>query len=261
MIEEWDLSSTNLYRLSRRTYEVAVLPIGSTEAHNRHLPEGQDSLHVTHVARTACKTAWPECESVICLPTIPYGVDCNLMAFPMSIHVSQATLDAMVRDVIVSVRHYGIRKIVIVNGHGGNDFKPLVRQIQSDLDVFVFLCNWWTVGQDEYERVFTLPDEHAGEMETSVALALYPDLVEPDVAGDGRTPPFRFEALLKGWVQTSRDFGRLNDHCATADSTHATAEKGRAYLDLSCRRIAAFLSELARSPIDEAFPYTQAPGR
>lgn len=255
MINEWDLSSTNLHRLSKRKYEVAVLPIGSTEAHNRHLPEGQDTYHVTHVAQTACRLAWPECESVICLPTIPFGVDCNLLAFPMSIHVSQDHLDAMVRDVIVSVRHHGIRKIVIVNGHGGNDFKPLVRQIQADLDVFVFVANWWLIGQDRYNEIFTLPEEHAGEMEASIALALYPELVEPNVAGDGKTPAFRFEALRKGWLQTSRDFSKLNDHCATADSSHATAEKGRKYLDLCCDRIASFLSELARSPIDEAFPY------
>lgn len=255
MIEEWDLSSTNLYRLSKRKYEVAVLPIGSTEAHNRHLPEGQDWFHVTHVARTACRLAWPDCESVICLPSLPYGVDCNLLAFPMSIHVSQATLDAMVRDIIISLRRHGIRKIVLVNGHGGNDFKPLIRQIQSDLDVFVFLANWWLVGQDRYKEIFTLLDEHAGEMETSVAMALYPDLIEPGVAGDGKAPPFRFEALRAGWLQTSRDFAKLNDHCATADSSHATADKGRQYLDLCCSRIASFLVELARSPIDERFPY------
>lgn len=259
MIQEWDLTATNLHRLSGRTYQVAVLPVGAVEAHNRHLPEGQDLFHATHVARTACALAWPDCESVICLPPLPYGVDCNLLAFPLTIHVSQATLDAMVRDIILSLRHHGIRKIVLVNGHGGNDFKPLVRQIQSDLDVYVFVCNWWTVGQDRYNDIFAVPEEHAGEMETSVALALYPELVEPGVAGDGRTPPYRFEAARKGWVQSSRDFSKLNDHCATADSSSATAEKGRTYLDLCCRRIATFLAELARSPIDEHFPYE--PGR
>ncbi|HOA72451.1 MAG TPA: creatininase family protein [Phycisphaerae bacterium] len=255
MINEWDLASTNLHRLSQRKYEVAVLPIGATEAHNRHLPEGQDFLLATYVARTACQMAWSKCESVICLPVIPYGADCNLMAFPLTIHVSQATLDTLVRDIITSLRHHGIRKIVIINGHGGNDFKPLIRQIQSDLDVFVFQCNWWLVGMDRYREIFTLPDEHAGEMEASVTMALFPELVEPNVAGDGRTPAWRFEALRRGWAQSSRDFSKLNDHCATADSSHATAEKGRAYLALCCERIATFLHELATTPIDEHFPY------
>jgi creatinine amidohydrolase len=254
MINEWDLTETNLHRLSQRRYEVAVLPIAATEAHNRHLPEGQDLRHTTYVARRCCELAWNEAPSVICLPTIPYGVDCNLLAFPLTIHVSQATLDTLVRDIIVSLHKHGIRKIVIINGHGGNDFAALIRQIQSDLPVHVFLCNWWTVGHDRYAEIFEAPDDHAGEFETSVALALYPELVEPDVASDGQARPFRFEALEKGWVRTSRDFSRLNDCCGVGDPSRASAEKGRRYLDLVCGRISGFLVELARTPIDEHFP-------
>jgi creatinine amidohydrolase len=96
---------------------------------------------------------------------------------------------------------------------------------------------------------------HAGEFETSIAFALYPELVEPNVAGNGKTRPFRFEALEKGWVRTSRDFARLNDHCAAGDPTRASAEKGKKYLDLVCDRISDFLVELAQTPIDEYFPH------
>ena len=258
MIEEWDLTRTNLHRISRRSYEVAVLPIGAVEAHNRHLPEGQDLLHATHVARESCRRAWQRSQSVLCLPALPYGVDCNQMAFPVAVHVSQAVLDAMVREIVTSLRAHGIRKIVLLNGHGGNDFVPLVRQIQCDLDVHVFLCNWWTVGLDRYDEIFDKPDDHAGQFETSVALALFADLVEPswsEVAGSGATRPFRFEALRKGWVRTSRDFARLNDHCAVGDPTGASAERGRAYLELVCTRIADFLAELAEAEIDEHFPH------
>ena len=139
MINEWDLTKTNLYRLSQNKPEVAVLPVGAIEPHNRHLPEGQDFLHTSYVAEQSCKIAWEKSQSVICLPAIPYGIDCNLMDFPLAIHVSQSTLDAMVRDIIVSLHHYGIQKIVIINGHGGNDFTSLIRQIQCDLDVFVLI--------------------------------------------------------------------------------------------------------------------------
>ena len=253
-INEWDLTSTNLYRISQRKYEVAVLPVGAMEAHNRHLPEGQDLLHTTHIAKRCCELAWQKCESVICLPTLPYGVDCNLMAFPLTIHVSQATLDAMVREIIVSLHTHGIRKVVIINGHGGNEFKPLIRQIQSDMDVYVFLCNWWLVGRDKYNEIFSKPDDHAGQMETSIAMTLYPELIEPNVAGSGKAEDFRFEALQKGWVTTSRDFAKLNDHCAAGDPAEASAEKGKQYLDIVCSRISEFLGELAQSPIDEHFP-------
>lgn len=254
MIPEWDLTATNLRRIKTRRYEVAVLPVGATEAHNWHLPEGLDVRHSTHIAQRCCASAWEQCQSVVCLPAIPYGVDCNLMAFPLSLHVSQATLDALVRDIIVALHHHGLRKVVLLNGHGGNDFVPLIRQVQSDLPVHVFICNWWTVGADRYREIFELPDDHAGEMETSVALALCPELVELEHAGDGAAPPPRFEALQKGWVRTSRDFGRLNDHCAVGDPRRATAEKGQKYLDLVCERITTFLVELARTPIDGRFP-------
>ena len=255
MIKEWDLTSTNQHRLAQRSYEVAVIPTGAIEPHNRHLPEGQDFRHTTWVARRCCELAWRQCESVICLPTIPYGVDCNLLDFPLAIHVSQPVLDAMISDILFSLQHHGINKIIILNGHGGNDFVPLIRQIQTELNVFVFSCDWWKVGADQYSDIFDQPDDHAGEFETSVALALYPELVEMEAAGDGKTRPFRFEALQKGWVRTSRNFKNINDHCAAGEPGAATSEKGKKYLDLVCERISNFLVELAQSPIDDHFPH------
>ena len=255
MIHEWDLTETNLGRLSRRRYEVAVLPTAAVEPHNLHLPEGQDWRHATWVARESCRRAWEKCGSVICLPAIPYGVDCNLMDFPLAIHVSQVALDAMVREILLSLRHHGIRKAVILNGHGGNDFTPLVRQMQCDSDIHVFVCNWWNVGKDRYAEIFEKPDDHAGEFETSVALELYPDLVELDRARAAVPRPFRFEALEKGWVTTSRRFSRLNSFCGAGDPSGASAEKGRKYLELVCERISAFLVELAQSPLDDLFPH------
>ena len=254
-INEWDLTATNLHRVSQRRYEVAVLPVAAIEPHNMHLPQGQDLLHTNWIARRCCELAWQKCPQIICLPTLPYGVDCNLMDFPLAIHVSQATLDAMVRDIISSVLHHGIRKIVLLNGHGGNDFSPLVRQIQSDLDVHVFICDWWKVAQDHYSQIFDNPDDHAGELETSVALALYPELVEPNVARDGSVRPFRFEALKEGWIRTSRRFARMNDHCAVGNPARAGADKGKKYLDITCDRVSRFLVELAQAVIDENFPH------
>ena len=255
-INDWDLTTTNLHRLSQRKYQVAVIPTAAIEPHNRHLPQGQDFLHTDYIAKRCCQAAWQKTESVICLPAIPFGVDCNQIDFPMAIHVGQSTLDKMLTDIIRSLRQHNIRKIVIINGHGGNDFTPLIRQLQSDLDVFIFLCNWWLVGTDEYNNIFTKPDDHAGQMETSVAMALYPQLIEPNVAGSGQTKPFRFDALKKGWVKTSRNFAKLNDHCAAGDPSDASADKGRKYLDLVCERLTCFLTELAEADIDENFPHT-----
>ncbi len=255
MIKDWDLTQTNLNRLSNRIPEVAVLPTGAIEPHNRHLPEGQDMLHVSYITEQCCKIAWEKTQKVIGLPAIPYGVDCNLMDFPMAIHVSQHTLDAMIKDIIISLYKHGTRKIVIINGHGGNDFTPLLRQTQCDMDIHLFQCDWWKVGLDQYDNFFENSDDHAGEMETSVALALFPELVEMQYAADSTVRPFRFEALRKNWVRTSRRFVKLNDHCASSDPSKASAKKGKEYLDLVINRISNFLIELAQTPLDEFFPH------
>ncbi len=255
MINTWNLTETNLAKLEKDIPQVAVISTAAVEPHNRHLPEGMDWLHTTYIAKECCRKAHESGGAVLYLPAIPFGVDCNLMDFPIAVHVSQSTLNLMVREIIESLRHYGIRKFVLLNGHGGNDFKPFVRQIQCDSDVFVFLCNWWTVGMDQYSTIFEKPDDHAGEFETSVALALYPQLVEMENAGPGKSRPFRFEALRNGWVSTSRRFACLNDHCANGDPSYASADKGHAYLQLVIERISTFLTELSNTPIDGVFPH------
>lgn len=253
-IPEWDLKRANLSGLRQHHYEVAVLPVGAVEAHNRHLPEGMDIMHSEYVAQTSCRKAWQECQSVICLPTVPFGVDSNLMAFPLTVHVSQRALDEYLTEIIHSLRKHGIRKVVIVNGHGGNEFKPLVRQIQYDTDVYVFVCDWWKVGSDVMDDLFGKADDHAGAMETSVAMEICPELVNAQNAGHGQVPPFRFEALQKGWITTSRDFSKLNDHCAVSGTASPDPEKGKRYLGLVCDRVSRFLVELAQSQIDDSFP-------
>jgi creatinine amidohydrolase len=250
----WDLKYTNLDRIRQHRYEVAVIPVGAVEAHNHHLPEGMDVIHTEYVARESCRMAWEQAQSIICLPAVPFGVDCNLLAFPLTIHVSQKTLDAYLTEIIQSLRKHGLRKIVILNGHGGNDFKPLARQIQYDLDVHVFVCDWWKVGKEVYDTLFGKGDDHGGAMETSAAMVICPECVELDKAGSGTVPPFRFEALRQGWIYTSRDFSKLNDHCSVSSNVAPDAQKGRQYLELVCGRISRFLVELAASPIDAAFP-------
>ena len=79
MINEWDLTQTNQSRILNNKPTVAVLGASAIEAHNYHLPEGQDFLHTEALVKRVTKIAWEKTKSVICLPTLPYGVDCNLM--------------------------------------------------------------------------------------------------------------------------------------------------------------------------------------
>lgn len=255
MIDEWDLSQTNMGRIRKREYNVAVLPIGSLEAHNLHLPLAADSLQVTHVARQACARAWTRSPSIACLPTITCSVDSNLMKFPLTVHIPPAVLEAYIRSIVESMRRHGIRKFVLLNGHGGNEFGPLMRQLSYDLDVFLFATNWYDVGSDKYAEIFSVAEDHAGQMETSVMLAICPELVELSQAVEPTVRPATLAAVRQRWVRTIRDFGRMTDVCATASPQGASAQRGQAYLDVVIPRIADFLVELAQRPIDEHFPF------
>ncbi len=192
---------------------------------------------------------------VVLLPTIPYGVDSNQLEFPLAIHVGQPVLDAMVTEIVRSLEHHGILKFVLFNSHGGNDFKPLLRELFGKTQVFVSLVNWWTVGADRVREIFEKTGDHADEMETSVGLALFGDLIHLADADDGAVRETRFEALNRGWAQITRPWHLLTKNAGVGDPRAATAEKGRRYVAIVVERIAKFLKELSDAPMDATFPY------
>lgn len=254
-MKPWRLHELTLTHTRQGTPAVAVLPTGSTEAHGPHVPYGSDTFHSTAIADRVCEAASTRGASVVLLPSLPYGVQGNTMGFPMTIGVEQATLDRMVSEIIDSLDHQGVKKLVIVNGHGGNDFKPLLRSLYPRSRVFVCLVDWWKVGADMAKEIFERPGEHADEMETSVGMALFGDIVHLPRAADGIVHRSRFEAIEKGWVSIARPW-----HLVTKDSTHgdprkASKKKGETYVDLVVKRLTDFVVELAKSRMDKKFPY------
>ncbi len=194
MKQPWKLAETVYGEVRQQRYEVAVLPLGATEPHNLHLPYGMDTLEGNLVGEKLCEAAWQRGAKVVLLPTIPYGTVSNQREFPLSLNVKPTTLGAVVTDLVESLVHQGIRKIVLLNSHGGNDLKWLLRELYGKTEAHLFLCNWYTVFRDVYHEIFEAPDDHAGEMETSLALAYWPELVarQPDstlAADDGRKAP------------------------------------------------------------------------
>jgi creatinine amidohydrolase len=251
----WRLQELTYKVVREQNYQVAILPVGSTEAHGLHVPYGSDAFHSTALADRVCAKAWETGARVVLLPTIPYGVQSNTLSFPLNINVYQATLDAVVSDIVRSLEHHGIHKCVIFNGHGGNNFRPLLRQLYGRTNVFVSLVNWWEVGSDRASEIFEHPGEHADEMETSVDLALFGNLVHLDDAGDGSTNPSRFEAINRGWVTIARPWHLLTKDSTYGDPRKASKEKGEAYITLVVERVAQFIVDLAKAEMDERFPY------
>jgi creatinine amidohydrolase len=259
-LRPWKLAEINYGLVKQQKYEVAVLPLGATEPHNLHLPYGTDALEGDLVGEKICAAAWQQGAKVVLLPTVPYGTQTNQQGFPLAMNVNPSTLAALVTDLVESLVHHGILKIVLLNSHGGNDFKALLRELYGRTPAKLFLCNWYQVCQDLYGQVFQEPDDHAGEMETSLGLAYFPELVarreDGSLAADeGRTAATRFEAVNRGWVSITRPWHLLTTNSGAGNPHAATAEKGARFLDLLVPRLATFLVELAAAPLDERFPY------
>jgi creatinine amidohydrolase len=256
----WKLAETNYGEVKQRRYEVAVLPFGATEPHNLHLPYGTDTFECEVIGDRVCEEADRRGAKVILLPTIPYGTQTNQMKFPFAMNFDPTTLATMVGNLVESLVHTGIRKVVLFNGHGGNDLKWVLRQLYGRTPAHLFLCNWYTVCNDIYHEVFTEADSHAGEMETSLALACFPEFVvrKPDgslTADEGRPAATRFEAVNRGWVSITRPWHLLTTNAGAGNPHAATVDKGRRLIETLVERLAQFLVELSAAPVDERFPY------
>jgi creatinine amidohydrolase len=255
------LAETNYGYTKDHPYEVAVLPLGATEPHNLHLPYGTDTLEGTLIGERICEAAHQRGAKVVLLPTIPYGTETNMRRFPLAMNVDPTTLYRFVTDLVRSCLASGIRKIVLLNSHGGNDMKPLLRELADKIDGHLFLCNWYTVlSRDEMRAIFRHDDDHAGEMETSFLLAYYPHLVAKTPEGrlaadDGATAPTRFEAINRGWVSITRPWHLLTTNSGAGYPHEASPEKARQLMETLVDRLATFLVQLSAAPLDERFPF------
>jgi creatinine amidohydrolase len=259
-VQPWKLAETNYGVVKQQGYEVAVLPLGATEPHNLHLPYGMDLFEGDLVGEKICESAFKRGGKVLLLPTVPYGTQTNQRNFPLALNLNPSTLNAVISDLVDSLVGSGFRKIVLLNSHGGNDLKGLLRELYGRTPAHLFLCNWWTIFSDLYHEIFEEPDDHAGEMETSLALAFWPELVarNPDgtlAADEGRKAPTRFDAVNCGWVSITRPWHLLTTNAGAGNPHKATAEKGRRLIEVLVERLAGFLVELSEAEVDDRFPY------
>ncbi|HET7024582.1 MAG TPA: creatininase family protein [Gemmatimonadales bacterium] len=245
----WLLEESTWAEVQDAAYRVAILPWGATEAHNRHLPYGTDTIESGAVAAEAARLAWSRGARAIVLPTVPFGVHTGQRDIPLCLNATPSTQLALLRDIAESVHRAGIGKLVIINGHGANDFKQMIRELQGELPLFICTLNWYAaVDPTSY---FDVPGDHAGESETSVTMHLNPDLVRPlATAGPGRARRFKVAGLREGWVWAPRRWTEVTDDTGVGDPRAATAAKGAAYFAAVAARIGTFLSELAAADLD-----------
>ncbi len=239
------LLEANYRQLLERRPNVAVLPWGASEAHNFHLPHGTDVIEATAVAERAADLAAGRGATPIVLPAIPFGNNAQQQDQVATIHLSTATALAVLRDVILSLRRQGIDRLVLLNGHGGNDFKPLVRDLMLESGSLIVLVDFWRVRPDALERIFVEPGDHAGEMETSLIMHLRPDLVVMRQAGPGAALPWKLATIKQANAWTPRPWSHVHADTGSGDPSAATADKGAAYFAAITETVADLLVELS----------------
>lgn len=256
----WILAETNYAHVRSAGYEVAVLPLGATEPHNLHLPYGTDTFEANAIGERICQAAHERGASVVLLPTIPYGTETNQRAFPLSMNLNPATVAQIIADLVETLAASGVRKVMLLNCHGGNDLKGVLRGLYGKTDAALFLCNFYTVLGDVDREIFAERDDHAGEMETSLALAYFPHLVAKNADGslaadEGAMAQTRFGAVNRGWVSITRPWHLLTTNTGAGNPHQASAEKGAQCMKLLVERLSTFLVELSAAKVDERFPY------
>lgn len=259
-MKPWVLAETNYGYIKEQKFEVAVLPLGATEPHNLHLPYGTDWFEGTIVGDKICEAAHNAGAKVILLPTIPFGTETNMREFPLAININPSTLNQIVVDIVDSLLLSGIKKVVLLNSHGGNGMKPFLREMAGKNEAHLFLCNWYECLRDVYSDIFEHPEDHAGEMETSFGLAYFSDLVAKHADGtltgdEGGTAKMKIDALNQGWVSITRPWHLLTTNSGSGYPHAATADKGERMMAVLVERLGQFLVDLSNEPMSDRFPF------
>lgn len=249
------LAETTWKAVKETNYEVAILPWGATEAHNYHLPYATDNIQCEYIAAEAAEFAWQRDASVIVLPAVPFGVNTGQIDVKLDINMNPSTQAAVLRDVVDALSRQGIPKLLVLNGHGGNNFNQMIREIQVDYpDIFLCSTSWFkdaVIRRDDY---FDNEGDHAGEVETSLMMHIAPHLVRPlSEAGDGREHEFKIAGLREGWIWAQRNWLEATDDTGVGDPSEASPEKGERYLTALTNKLGQFLVDFAAADIHDMY--------
>lgn len=242
---EYDLSVACYGAIKDLEYEVAVIPWGATEPHNLHLPYLTDSILSHDVAVEAAKMALEKYGvRVMVMPPLAMGSqNPGQRDLKFCVHYRQETQKAILADIVESLYHQGIRRIVIINGHGGNSFKGFIRDLAVDYpDLIIASSEWFKVmpAKDYFEE----PGDHADEIETSVMMYYHPELVDKDEAGEGKGGGFAPESLAKGVAWVPRNWLKVTKDTGIGNPSKSTAEKGERFVKDIAERYAGLFRDL-----------------
>ena len=238
--------SVSAYGVTRPLdYDVVTLPWGATEPHNLHLPYLTDAILAHDVAVDAAQVALDKygVRTMVLPPVMMGAQNPGQRDLQFCIHYRQRTQEHILRDIVESLHHQGMRKLLIVNGHGGNSFKGFIRDLMVDYpDMFILSSEWFTVCP--VREYFDQPGDHADEVETSVMLHYHPELVRMDLAGDGKSNAFALPSLQQKTAWLPRHWNLVTADTGIGNPYLSTSEKGARFAQAVAERYAQMLAEL-----------------
>lgn len=224
-------------------WPVALMPWGATEPHNTHLPYGTDTMLGREVAARVASSCAARGLRVIALPAMPFGVNTTQLDLPLTLNVMPSTQLILLRDIVRSVEPHGVRALVLLNAHGGNELRALVRELQPETSVLLAIANWWQAGD---QAVFAEPGDHAGALETAAVLHVAPQLVaDRSTWGDGAVKRTVISGVRDGWAWMPRRWTQVTADTGVGDPREATAEQGEQFVAQAVARIATLCEQLA----------------
>ena len=247
------LAECNWKDIKDRAIELAILPWGAVEAHNYHLPYASDVIESDNISASAAKIAYENGAKVIVLPTLPYGVNTGQTDIKLDLNINPSTQSAIIKDICEVLDQQEIFKLLIVNSHGGNDFKSILREIGLKFPrMFLCCCDWFrSVDKKEF---FTNMGDHADEMETSLILHLAHDLVLPlSQAGQGEEKKIKIQGIREGWAWTERKWLQATSDTGIGNPLKATAEKGEKYFTAIVQKVSELIIEIANADINDLY--------
>ncbi|MEM3579833.1 MAG: creatininase family protein [Candidatus Bathyarchaeia archaeon] len=234
--------------------DIILLPVGSIEMHGPHCPVGSDSLNAQKIAeRVAEKTG------VLVAPPIWYGAHMYMQyGFPGTVPIRSDVLKQFVKDVVTGLVNNGFKKIIILNAHGQQwVYVGALHELALETKAFIAVATWWELIRKTISEVCETPFVHADEAETSVALELYPELVDMGKAGKEKAPSIIDKKWYGGPTGLPEE-GGFPGHNIThsyfqvdvyklgilGDATKATKEKGKKIVDAVVNKLCEFIEEL-----------------
>lgn len=233
--------------LKEMTPNLAILPWGATEAHNQHMPYCADVFEAEEVSLRASRIANSNGAASIVYPAIPFGNNAAHLDQFCTIHLNTSTALAILKDVCFSLKKQGIEKLLIVNSHGGNNFKPLIRDLQLEFEVLIVLSDLFLMIPETVNELFTEAGDHAGELETSFYEALINEEIDLSIAGDGKRINFEIKNLNKPGIWTPRPWKKSHPDLGSGNPKLANLQKGKLYTAKLITELSSVIFELSNA--------------